>query len=149
MALDEVIAALEAEDPERVLPFGFTNPHSYRGYYDELAFEPAANVTIGSMLAAARSALGATYEGWKGGEYTMQGYTDCWLVEQGTSECDKLWPAMLTLMLASNQLDGATQDRLRTHLPRCHHWQNDDDGKGVYCTKERKHEGDHDFPQAT
>lgn len=83
MTLEELITALEAEDPNLVLPLGFTNPHSYRGYYYELAFEPAQNVTVGAMLADARAADGATYTGWKGGEYTMGSYTDCWLAVEG------------------------------------------------------------------
>lgn len=85
MTLGELIRALEAEDGAKVLPDGFTNPHSWRGDYMELAFEPATNVTVGAMLADARRALGATFTGWKGGEYTMGEYTDCWLCEQGTS----------------------------------------------------------------
>ncbi|MFC9490722.1 hypothetical protein ACFTZM_32240, partial [Streptomyces hydrogenans] len=65
MPLGELITALEAADPDLVLPDGFTHPHSYRGYYHELAFEPAHNATVGEMLADARSALGTTYTGWK------------------------------------------------------------------------------------
>lgn len=55
---------------------GFANPHSYRGYYDQLAFEPAYGVTIGSMLDAAKSAVGAIYYGYKGGSYRMGKWTD-------------------------------------------------------------------------
>lgn len=83
MYLKELIEYLEACDPEVVVPVGFNNPHSYRGYYECLAFEPAPNVTIGSMLADARSALGQTYTGYKGGEYTMGEYTDVYLAEWG------------------------------------------------------------------
>lgn len=105
MTLDELIAALEAEDPDKVLPLGFTNPHSWRGVYSELAFEPTADVTVGRMLADAQSALGATYEGWKGGDYTMDGLTDCWLAEEGHGDGETLGPILLTLLLAAGQLD--------------------------------------------
>lgn len=98
MSLDELIAALERLDPELVVPFGFHNPHSYRGYYDELAFEPAENVTVGSMLDASRSALGTTYEGWKGGDFTMRGYTTCWLAEEGHTG-ETIGPHFLRLIL--------------------------------------------------
>jgi hypothetical protein len=81
--LGALIEALEAEDPSLVCPRGFARPHSYRGYYDELAFEPARDVTVGEMLAAAKSALGSTYGGWKGGDYTMSEYTYCWLAYRG------------------------------------------------------------------
>lgn len=100
MTLAELITALEAADPDRVVPHGFTNPHSYRGYYDELAFEPAANVTVADMLDDARSALGSTYEGWKGGDFTMRGHTDCWLSEEGRASGDTISALLLQLMLA-------------------------------------------------
>ena len=100
LELGGIIAALEAEDPRRVLPFGFHNPHSYRGYYNQLAFEPAANISIRDMLAAARSALGATFQGWKGGDYTMAADTDCWLANEGDCSNDQIGPVLLTFMLA-------------------------------------------------
>ena len=56
MQLQELIDALETYDPSIVVREGFAEPHSYRGYYEQLAFEPAYGVTIGSMLSAARSA---------------------------------------------------------------------------------------------
>ncbi|MFC9973590.1 hypothetical protein ACFVH6_22115 [Spirillospora sp. NPDC127200] len=101
MTLDELITALEAADPTLVVPHGFTNPHSYRGDYQDLAFEPARNVTVGHMLTAARSALSTTYTGWKGGDYTMTGGTDCHLAYCGTCG-DELTPTVLHLMLAAD-----------------------------------------------
>jgi hypothetical protein len=112
MTLDELITALKAEDPSKRLPLGFSNPHSWRGDYCQLAFEPTADVTVGEMLADARAALGSTYEGWKGGQYTMSSYTDCWLDEQGSGMGEMLGPILLTLLLAAGQLDEATRARL-------------------------------------
>lgn len=114
MTLGELIAALEKPDPSRKVPLGFASPHSYRGIYAELAFEPKADVTVGEMLASARSALGATYEGWKGGEYTMTGYTDCWLAEHGHGAGETIGPVLLTLMLAADPQD----ERLAADLER-------------------------------
>lgn len=111
MTLGELISALAAEDPGMVLPLGFTHPHSYRWDYSELAFEPTANVTVGETLTAARSALGATFQGWKGGEYTMGPYTGCHLAEKGDVG-EELGPILLTLLLAAGQLDEATRARL-------------------------------------
>ncbi|MFE3123708.1 hypothetical protein ACFXHD_09835 [Streptomyces hydrogenans] len=107
MTLEELIATLEAADPTLVLPYGFTNPHSYRGYYHELAFEPATDIMVGSMLADARSALGTTYTGWKGGDFTMQGYTDCWLAQEGSAGGETLGLLLLNLMLAAGIRDTA------------------------------------------
>lgn len=106
MTLSELIAALEAEDPALVLPDGFAHPHSYRGYYDQLAFEPARNVTVGAMLTTARSALGATYGGWKGGEYTMHKYTECWLAAEGC-EGEGIGPVLIRLMVAAGKAPDA------------------------------------------
>jgi len=76
-SLGELITRLREEpDPSRRLSMGFRNPHSYRGFYEQLAFEVAENVTVGEMLTIAEPALGATYQGWKGGDYTMRDYTD-------------------------------------------------------------------------
>lgn len=101
MTLGELIAALEAADPTLVVERGFNNPHSYRGYYEDLAFEPASNITVGEMLDAARSADGATYTGWKGGEFTMGSDTDVWLSLEGDASGDNIGAQMVELMLAT------------------------------------------------
>ncbi|MET9222342.1 hypothetical protein ABZX65_26760 [Streptomyces sp. NPDC003300] len=112
MTLGELISALEAADPSVVLPLGFSSPHSYRGDYMDLAFEPTANVTVGAMLADARSALGATYQGHKGGDYVMNGYTACWLAEDGSGDGETIGPILLTLLLAAGQLNEPTREAL-------------------------------------
>ncbi len=83
MTLQELIDALAVCDSRTRVPLGFGYPHSYRGCYDELAFEPVRDTTVGAMLAAARAAMGATYQGYKGGSYTMQPYTEVWIAEHG------------------------------------------------------------------
>jgi|SRR5690606_15601511 len=100
MTLGELIKALGAEDPAKVVRRGFTHPHSYRGYYHDLAFEPAYDVSVGEMLADAYSALGETYEGWKGGDFTMGRDTECWLSWEGTCSDDAITTESLAEMLA-------------------------------------------------
>lgn len=85
MTLKELIDALRTHPPKQRVANGFARPHSYRGYYSELAFEPEANTTVGAMLAAAEEALGSTYTGYKGGEYTMGDHVDCYLAEEGNT----------------------------------------------------------------
>jgi len=90
------------------MPHGFENPHSYRGFYDQLAFEPLDNVEIGAMLTAARAALGSTYTGWKGGEYTMNAYTECHIAERGSMGIEisaALLDAWLVIAKASSGFD--------------------------------------------
>ncbi|MER7135333.1 hypothetical protein ABT358_02170 [Streptomyces sp. NPDC000341] len=104
MTLDELLTALGKANPDLVLPNGFNSPHSYRGYYDELAFEPASNVTVGSMISAAWSAHGETYTGYKGGEYTMGRHTECWLAFEGSSGGEEITPALLDSLLAAGSV---------------------------------------------
>jgi len=82
--LEQLISRLEAiPNKNATVRWGFGEPHCSRGDYSEVAFDPAQNVTIQSMLDHARSALGSTYEGWKGGEFTMHAYTECWIEKHG------------------------------------------------------------------
>ncbi len=88
MNLKELIRQLEEMRPEAIVPHGFGEPMSYRGFYDEVAFEPVENAKIGDMLEHAKSALGATFTGYKGGEFTMQEDTPCWIAEYGSASPD-------------------------------------------------------------
>ncbi|MDP2652088.1 MAG: hypothetical protein Q8O94_03050 [bacterium] len=98
MILRELIEFLEKQDLEQVVPLGFTSPHSYRGTYRELAFEPAPQVKIKEMLKDARSAVGSTYSGWKGGEYTMEEISDVYLAKRG--ECgEEIGTILLNYMI--------------------------------------------------
>lgn len=85
MNLGKLIEELRNADPDYIAPIGFAAPRSYRGYYEDVAFEPAENVSVASMLRHAESALGATFEGYKGGEYTMDEWTTCWISNYGES----------------------------------------------------------------
>lgn len=108
MFLKDLIEWLEEQPLNTKVPVGFGSPHSFRGYYTDLAFVPMENTTVGQMLAAAKSAVGAVYFGWKGGEYTMHEYTRCWLAEEG---CDGevIGPVLLNYMVGnyerSNNVD--------------------------------------------
>jgi hypothetical protein len=84
MTLQDLIDGLRLLSPAIVAPKGICNPHSWRGVYAELAFELTEGpTTVGEMLKAAESALGATYEGWKGGEFEMHGHTDVHIDMEG------------------------------------------------------------------
>jgi hypothetical protein len=71
MNLGEYISYLETKDLDTAVKLGLGNPHSWRGIYAELAFEPVENTTVGKMLEEAKSVIGITYTGWKGGDYMM------------------------------------------------------------------------------
>lgn len=101
LTLGEVIQRLKAADPDERVALGFRHPCSYRGYYEQCAFVLAPNVTVAEMLAAAESALFATFQGWKGGDYEMREYTDCWLVAH-PGDCGESMGAVLLELLLAN-----------------------------------------------
>lgn len=97
MYLGELISFLEKRDPSTSMPLGFGRPHSYRGDYSNVAFRPVRDTTVGEMLQAARSALGTTYHGYKGGDYEMHEYVKCHLAAWG--ECgEEIGPLLLAFM---------------------------------------------------
>jgi hypothetical protein len=85
MTLGQLIEVLEKLPQDYVFKHGFYWPHSYRGYYEQMAFAPKENTSVKDMLDAARSAVGATFEGYKGGDYIMTKSTKCWLAQYGRS----------------------------------------------------------------
>lgn len=90
--IDRFGAAYESDD---VIPCGLANPHSYRGFYHDLAFEPADNVRVGDMLAMLSGCVGETFEGWKGGDYMMSRDSTCYIAYEGFSGGDMIGPVLL------------------------------------------------------
>ncbi|MEM6668575.1 MAG: hypothetical protein AAF661_05095 [Pseudomonadota bacterium] len=64
---------------------GIERPRSYRGYYEDLAFCPSEPRTGSEVLSSAESALGSTYEGYKGGNYVMTAKTSLWVSDWGNA----------------------------------------------------------------
>jgi len=65
--------------------------HSYRGYYDDIAFESngrkqPANEVMNYVI----SCIGQQFEGYKGGTYTMDKNTHVWLSTEGLASGNKL-----------------------------------------------------------
>lgn len=74
--------------------FGLGKPdafESWRGVYAELTLVPAAEGrldTVGKLLEAARKADGGTFEGYKGGDFTMSRDTPVWADGCGAWDCN-------------------------------------------------------------
>lgn len=83
LSLGKIKARLSEECPGKPVRHGFAFPHSYRGYYDNVAFELAENTTVESMLFQIETALSCFFGGWKGGEYKYKEDTPCWIAEIG------------------------------------------------------------------
>lgn len=83
LTLGQLIDMLRDQNPD--LPVVFDtggspiDPHSYRGYYDDLAFETTSETrTVAEVLKEAEECLGACFEGYKGGEFRMGEDTPLW-----------------------------------------------------------------------
>jgi len=86
VSLGELITELKKLPREQKLNFSLCNPHSYRGYYEELAFEPCvSDRTIGELLDDAVYANGTTFRGWKGGNFLMTEDTTVWISFNGSN----------------------------------------------------------------
>ena len=97
MYLIEVIGKLKELNPKTIFKDGFHNPHSYRGFYEQLAFEPKEDVSVEDMLSACNEANGNIYEGYKGGEYKMGDWTEVWISKEGDTGMEislPLWRVM-------------------------------------------------------
>jgi hypothetical protein len=106
LTLGKLIEILQRQpDKSVILTTGFHNPHSYRGHYEEIAFELKSNVSINNMLIDAQSSIGKTMTGYAGGEYTMGFDTIVNIADQGTwnddTSLDELDEARLQGMLSA------------------------------------------------
>lgn len=90
LSLGKLIAALEAAPADAVVELDCggspSNPHSYRGYYEDLAFETDPDpITVAQFLSLCRSVHGQTLQGWKGGDYLMGDDAVLWIAVKGHS----------------------------------------------------------------
>lgn len=96
----EMLEAELIEVPNKRVAIGWHNPHSYRGYYERLGLEPKPNCLVREMLEVLQTSLGATFQGYKGGDYTMEYSTELYLCEEGDVTDNQIGPLLLELMLA-------------------------------------------------
>jgi len=82
MTIQELIESLSSLNGDVLFEKGLCNPHSYRGYYDQLGVEPCEN-SIENMISCLRDSIGETFHGWKGGDFTMHDSTNVYLAHEG------------------------------------------------------------------
>mgnify|MGYP000225668908 CR=1 FL=1 len=95
LTLGVFVEKLKQVDPTKVVLFSdgrsIGAAHSYRGYYEQLAFRPCATTsTVGDVLRDAKTALGSTFQGYKGGDYRMSARTWIWASEYGEASGDRI-----------------------------------------------------------
>lgn len=110
LTLGGLIRALEAEDQGHfvILDTGGSpgELRSYRGHYEDLAFEPTTQARrVEHVLADALNARGASFEGYKGGRFTMTSLTPLWVARYGS-----LGRAVVGLELRGGALTLLTRD---------------------------------------
>lgn len=91
MNIAELYKFIEQFPDTRTCKYGFTNPHSYRGYYEEAAVEPQENTTIKEMKESIERLLSEEFMGYKGGEYTYEYNTKINLAYYGCTSDDDSW----------------------------------------------------------
>lgn len=104
-ALEEVPSDTFVEFDDRT---GVGELRSYRGYYDDLALGSAKRSMAGDLLEKVRAAIGATFEGYKGGEYKMTSGTPLWKSEYGVASSVAIIGTALVdgvLILLTKQID--------------------------------------------
>lgn len=84
--LGKLIEILESMPDDKMIG-GICSPHSYRGYYCDLAFERGEKATVADTLKMCREAMGQVFQGYKGGDYVMGALTPVWISNYG--DCGK------------------------------------------------------------
>ena len=100
VVLGDILDAFQQLDQDLILPIGLAEPHSYRGDYMDLAFEAVSDATVGDVTNMLGSCIGATFEGYKGGDYRMTRNSWCWIAPYGTSGGDHIGPVLLHLLIS-------------------------------------------------
>lgn len=79
--LDTIFSKLENDDFVFATCFG--EPMSYRGFYDEVAFEPSYNRKLSDVKSNINKAFTEQFEGYKGGEYSYDSLTTAHIASYG------------------------------------------------------------------
>jgi hypothetical protein len=92
LTLGDLVERLAAADPSFPVIYDWVEqaapsaPESYRGYYSDLSFPPASTpITAAELLRDAKDAIGSTFEGYKGGDFTMGADTPLWASPHGSA----------------------------------------------------------------
>lgn len=83
MTLGKLIETLEAM-PAGAMVEGLHDPHSYRGYYEDLALARTGKLRLAvDLLDDCRAVMGKVLRGYKGGSFLMYAATPVWVASYG------------------------------------------------------------------
>lgn len=110
LTLGELVEALD--DAPDDMPVVFDRggapcrPHSYRGYYSDLSLEETPDaITVEPFRREMKETIGETFEGYKGGDFTMTEATPLWHAPYGC--CG---PAIMGAVIGDGKLVLITKD---------------------------------------
>lgn len=85
MTIGKLIQKLKSMDQNMMIQ-NASEPHSYRGYYSDLAFESLTckESKVSEFLKMLEDSLGEIFTGYKGGDYLMEEGTPVWIAEYGS-----------------------------------------------------------------
>lgn len=89
MELKKFKEHIEEAENEKIFGYGISEPFSWRGSYDEVAFEIIEQpMRREDILANIQKAYNGKFYGYKGGEFTYQDYTEVHFEEDSSSWSD-------------------------------------------------------------
>ena len=84
VCLGELLDGLRQADPEGLVYL--TDPHSYRGYYSDLALEPTTTpIKVNQLIDQLEAVIDTELTGYKGGKFLMSADTPVWVSPYGTT----------------------------------------------------------------
>jgi hypothetical protein len=111
LRLGQLISELEKSQAKTVriagpIPMHPQRVYSYRGYYSDLAieFNSSTPITLETFVATLRSADGHIFEGYKGGEFTMDLNTLMWISEYGIASNTQISGVHVDTDFAENKI---------------------------------------------
>lgn len=85
LTVNEVIQSLEAHHQSASVCGVQCDGGSYRGSYDNFYIESGGRTTVGDLVSFLHSVIGESFDGYKGGSYTMDSDSMCFVASYG--EC--------------------------------------------------------------
>lgn len=112
MTLGGLMDALKDLPPAAIVAYvdGKSPGHamSYRGYYSDVAFGDGEAITVDEFSRSVSGAIGATMEGYKGGDFQMSRDTPVWRSEYGMASGVAIMGVEMnaeTAILTTKQID--------------------------------------------
>lgn len=113
MVLEEFKDYIENKEIGKKFNYGISEPFSWRGSYDEVAFEILEQpMTREEVLANIEKAYTDTFYGYKGGKYTYKDYTEVNFERDGSKYTDGSYCAEMIAEIEDDEIYESQEKRL-------------------------------------